>query len=157
MDWIIFLVFLGGCFAAAATGALFPPGPWYDALKKPSWTPPNWLFPVAWTVLYIGMAVAAARVATTPDPGLPLAFWGQQIALNALWSPVFFGLRRIGGALVVLALLWASVVATTILFFERDAVAGGLFALYALWVTIAGALNFAVWRLNRDRPQAAAA
>ena len=58
MFWILFLIFLLACFSAGATGGLFPPGSWYSSLKKPSWTPPNWLFPVAWTSLYICMSFA---------------------------------------------------------------------------------------------------
>ncbi|MFP4571151.1 TspO/MBR family protein, partial [Rhodosalinus sp.] len=53
MDWVIFAILLAACFGAGSTGGLFPPGPWYRTLNKPVWTPPDWLFPVAWTTLYI--------------------------------------------------------------------------------------------------------
>lgn len=149
MDWTIFLVFLAACLGAAATGALFPPGDWYDRLDKPSWTPPKWLFPVAWTALYIAMAWAAARVAVLPGNGLALALWACQIAFNGLWTPVFFGLRRMGGGLVVIAALWLAVAATTLAFWRLDLVAGLLFAPYLIWVSYASALNFDVWRRNR--------
>jgi len=149
----LFLVFLAACFAAGATGALFQPGEWYRSLRKPSWTPPDWLFPVAWTVLYLSMATAAARIAmlagTEPAAGLALALWALQIALNTLWTPVFFGLRKLGGGMVVLAGLWVAVAATLVAFWRIDAIAGLLLAPYLLWVTVAGALNFSVWRLNR--------
>ena len=95
MTYALFAIFLGACFAAGATGALFPPGAWYSTLKKPSWTPPNWLFPVAWTTLYLCMAAAAARVAGAEGSAFAMALWALQIALNTLWTPVFFGLRRI--------------------------------------------------------------
>ncbi|HAL75439.1 MAG TPA: sensory protein TspO, partial [Rhodobacteraceae bacterium] len=111
MDWIMFLIFLVACFAAGATGGLFPPGAWYQQLNKPSWTPPNWLFPVAWTSLYLCMSVAGARVAGLPGNGLAMAFWSLQIALNALWTPVFFGLRNLRLGLIVLIGLWLSVAA----------------------------------------------
>ena len=65
MTYALFAIFLGACFAAGATGAMFPPGAWYRALNKPNWTPPDWLFPVAWTTLYLCMAAAAARVHLT--------------------------------------------------------------------------------------------
>ena len=64
-------------------------------LKKPSWTPPNWLFPVAWTSLYICMSFAGARAALSPDNSLAMALWSLQIALNTLWTPVFFGLKNL--------------------------------------------------------------
>ena len=151
MDWGLFLTFLAACGGAAATGAMFQPGPWYDALQKPSWTPPNWLFPVAWTTLYLLMSLSAMRVAQLPDAGQALAFWAMQIAFNTLWTPVFFGLRRMRAALVVMAFLWLSVAATTFAFWQMDWLAGLMFAPYLLWVSVAGALNFSVWRLNPDQ------
>ena len=63
MFWILFLIFLGACFAAGTTGAIFPPGPWYRDLDKPTWTPPDWAFPVVWTTLYIFLSIAGARLA----------------------------------------------------------------------------------------------
>lgn len=151
MDWGLFLTFLAACGGAAATGAMFQPGPWYDALQKPSWTPPNWLFPVAWTTLYLLMSLSAMRVAQLPDAGQALAFWAMQIAFNTLWTPVFFGLRRMRAAFVVMAFLWLSVAATTFAFWQMDWLAGLMFTPYLLWVSVAGALNFSVWRLNPDQ------
>jgi tryptophan-rich sensory protein len=156
MDWLIFTVFLAACIAAGTTGALFEPGPWYRALAKPRWTPPDWLFPVAWFTLYICMSLAAMRVATTAAPGLALAFWSLQIALNTLWTPIFFGLKRMGAALVVIVALWLSVAATMVTFWQIDLIAGLLFLPYIAWVSVAGALNFTVWWMNRGTPQPAA-
>lgn len=144
----LFLTYLAACGAAAATGALFQPGDWYKSLNKPRWTPPDWLFPVAWTVLYLCMSVAAARVAMAGNAGQALALWSVQIALNALWTPVFFGLRRLGAGLVIIFLLWLAVAATMLAFWQVDRIAGLLFAPYLLWVSIAGALNRSVWVRN---------
>lgn len=152
MDIILFAIFLAACFSAGVSGAAFPPGNWYEALRKPAWTPPNWLFPVAWTTLYVLMSIAAARVAGSPDAAGPtrigLALWALQIALNGLWTPVFFGLRRMGAALLVLAALWGAVAATLVAFWQVDWIAGLMFVPYLAWVSVAGALNFSVWRLN---------
>ncbi|MEM9496815.1 MAG: TspO/MBR family protein [Pseudomonadota bacterium] len=148
MSWSVFVIFLLACGAAGATGALFPPGPWYDSLRKPDWTPPNWLFPVTWTTLYILIAIAGARVAMADDNGVALAFWSLQIALNTLWTPVFFGLRRLGGGMVVLVALWLAVAATMVALWQVDWIAGLLFVPYLVWVSVAGALNLAVWRMN---------
>lgn len=148
MDWGLFLTFLAACGAAAATGAMFEPGDWYRGLSKPPWTPPDWAFPVVWTVLYIAIALAAMRVAMLPGSAQALAFWALQIALNTLWTPVFFGLRRMRAGLVVLCLLWLAVAATLVAFYIIDPVAGLLFVPYLVWVTIAGALNLSVLRRN---------
>lgn len=150
MDYALFFTYLGACGAAAATGALFSPGEWYKGIEKPTWTPPDWLFPVAWTTLYLCMSLAAMRVAQSGDVRAPqaLGFWTIQITLNALWSPVFFGLRRMRTALVVVALLWVAVAVTLVAFFRIDWIAGLLFLPYIAWVTIATALNAAVWRRN---------
>lgn len=150
MDWLTLLAFLGACGAAATTGAVFQPGAWYRGLDKPVWTPPDWLFPIAWTVLYVAMAVAAWRVAYADSPQVPLAMalWAWQITLNALWTPVFFGLRRLGGGLLVLSLLWLAVVLTTLVFSVIDPWAGALLAPYVVWVSYAGALNLSIWKRN---------
>ena len=145
---LLFFIFLAACFAAGATGALFPPGEWYKGLKKPSWTPPDWIFPVAWTILYLCMSYSAGLVAQEPDGGIGLAFWALQIAINTLWTPVFFGLRRIKLGFYVISVLWIAVAATMISFFMTNPLAGWLFVPYLLWVSVAGALNLAVLQLN---------
>ncbi len=150
MDWGLFLTFLAAAGAASATGAIFKPGDWYLALKKPSWTPPNWAFPAVWTFLYIAMAVAASRAAVQPGSGQALAFWGAQIAFNTLWSPIFFGLGRMRAAFFVMMGLWLFVALTMVAFFRLDLIAGLLFVPYLVWVTAAGALNWQVWRMNPD-------
>lgn len=150
MIWITFGIFLAACFAAGSTGGLFPPGEWYERLKKPWWTPPNWLFPVAWTTLYICMAAAGARVAVSPGNGIAMALWSLQIALNGPWTPVFFGLQRMKLGLIVLCSLWASVAVTLVALWTVDWIAGLLFVPYLTWVSVAGMLNLAVLRLNPD-------
>lgn len=150
MDIYLFGVYLLACGAAATTGAMFSPGAWYQALAKPVWTPPNWLFPVAWTTLYVLMSAAAARASAVEGAEFGLALWSVQIAFNTLWTPIFFGLRRLQAAMVVMAGLWLSVAATTVAFFMLDYWAGLMFVPYLVWVSVAGALNFSVMRLNPD-------
>lgn len=152
MDWSLFFTYLASCGAAAATGAMIQPGEWYDALKKPSWTPSRWVFPVAWTTLYILMSLAGMRVAQAAGNGQAAAFWSLQIALNTLWTPIYFGLHRIRAAMVVMVCLWLAVAASTWSFFGVDFLAGLLFLPYLVWVSIAAALNYTTMRLN---PQAA--
>ncbi|GFE64606.1 tryptophan-rich sensory protein TspO [Litoreibacter roseus] len=150
MDWTLFLIFFGACCAAAATGALFQPGEWYESLDKPSWTPPDWVFPVTWTILYIAIAVAAARVAKMEGAYLALAFWSLQIALNTLWTPIFFGLRRLKAGMIVIVALWVAVAGCLWTMMQLDTIAALLFAPYLVWVTIASALNFSVMQRNPD-------
>ncbi|RMA42758.1 tryptophan-rich sensory protein TspO [Rhodophyticola porphyridii] len=157
MDWGLFAIFLAACCAAAATGSMFSPGDWYRNLAKPVWTPPNWLFPLAWTTLYICAAVAAARVAVLEGNAYGMAFWAMQIAFNTLWTPIFFGLRRIKTAFFIMIGLWVGVAGTMISFFTLDTIAGLLFVPYLLWVSVAGALNLSVWRLNPGEANAAPA
>ncbi|NYS23424.1 tryptophan-rich sensory protein [Rhodobacteraceae bacterium 2376] len=148
MDWMLFLTFLAATAAAGATGSMFEPGEWYEDLDKPVWTPPGWAFPVVWVSLYVAMAYAAMRVAVLPGAGQALAFWALQIALNTLWSPVFFGLKRMRAALMVLVAMWLAVGATMVSFFMLDPVAGMLLIPYLVWVSIAGALNYSVLTRN---------
>jgi tryptophan-rich sensory protein len=148
MIYVLFAIFLTACFAAGSTGGLFPPGDWYARLNKPRWTPPDWLFPVAWTTLYVCIAAAGARAAVSEGNSLAMALWALQIALNGLWTPVFFGLRRMRLGLMVLGALWLSVAATLVALWQVDMWAGLLFVPYLVWVSVAGALNLAVIRLN---------
>ena len=154
MFWLTFGIFLIACLGAGATGGLFPPGPWYRSLKKPAWTPPDWVFPVTWMVLYVCMALAGARVAAQPDNGLALALWAMQIAFNGLWTPVFFGLKKIRLGLGVVVMLWLAVLATLLAMWQVDWIAGALFVPYLVGVTIATALNAEVWRLNPEEARA---
>jgi tryptophan-rich sensory protein len=150
MDWTLFLIFFATAMAAGTTGAVFEPGTWYRSLVKPWWTPPGWAFPLVWTTLYVAMSVAAARVAPLEGSMYAMGFWGLQIVLNTLWTPIFFGLRRMRFAMGVMACLWVAVAGTMLLMWPLDQTASLLFAPYLLWVTVAGLLNFTVLRLNPD-------
>lgn len=144
----LFLTFLAASAAAASTGFLFKPGPWYVGLRKPTWTPPNWAFPVVWTTLYLFSSYAATRVAVLPGNGQAMAFWAMQIAFNTLWTPVFFGAHRMLTGLVVMAGLLVAVVGMLVTFWALDTVAGLLIVPYLAWLVVAAALNLWVWRFN---------
>jgi len=148
MAYIFFTIFLATCAVPAASGALFRPGEWYRGLDKPGWTPPNVLFPIVWTFLYVAMSIAAARVAVHDGSSLAVALWGLQICVNTFWSSVFFGLHRILLGAVIIGLLWLAVVATTVAFALHDVIAAALMVPYLAWGTYAFALNVSVWRRN---------
>jgi tryptophan-rich sensory protein len=153
LDIAVLAGFLLACFAAATTGAFFRPGPWYDRLDKPSWTPPDWLFPVAWTLLYIAIGVApwlVWREAGFAGAALPLAVWAVQLLLNAAWSWLFFGLRRMDLAFAEVVALWLSIAAMIALFLPISVTAGLLMIPYLVWVSFAAVLNLAVWQRNKD-------
>lgn len=147
----MFPIFLLTCAVAGAAGVFFRPGQWYRDLDKPSWTPPNLLFPIIWTVLYVLMALAATRVASLPGSQIALALWGLQITINTLWSGVFFGLHRILAGAVIIAMLWCAVLATTVTFWFHDRIAALMMVPYLIWGTYALALNTSVWLRNRDQ------
>ena len=137
------VVLIAVCFAAAGIGgAVTSPQieNWYPTLAKPSWNPPNWIFGPVWSVLYFCMAVAAWLVwrqnGVLAARG-PLALFGIQLALNTLWSCLFFGLHGPGLAFLEVILLWATIAATTAAFWRRSIAAGLLFVPYLAWVTIA--------------------
>ena len=125
---------------------------WYPTLEKPWFTPPNWLFGPAWTTLYAMMGVAAYLVWRHGwEQGAvkaALVAYGVQLALNALWSPVFFGLRAPGPGLVVIVALWIAIAVTIVWFGRVSTIAAWLMVPYLAWVTYATALNFEIWRLN---------
>lgn len=135
----------------ASTGAIFEPGSWYEALAKPAWTPPNWLFPVAWTILYMLIAVAGWLVWREVGFGaaaLGFAFYFLQLALNAAWTWLFFGMHRMDLALADVAGMWLAIAATIVAFYAIRPGAAWLLVPYLAWVSYAGALNLALWRMN---------
>lgn len=129
-------------------GATNLPGAWYAGLAKPDFVPPNWAFPVAWTILYTMIAVAGWRTFRREPSGKAMLAWAAQMALNFAWSPVMFTMHQIGAALVILIGLFVAIVTYIGLEMSRDRLAAALFLPYAGWVAFAGVLNAAIWRLN---------
>ena len=129
-------------------GFFTAPGPWYEALAKPSFNPPNWLFGPVWTVLYVLIAIAGWRVWRIGSSGTAMKLWWLQLALNFLWSPVFFGLQQIGLALVVILALLATILAFIAAAWNLDRVSAWLFVPYAAWVAFASLLNASILFLN---------
>lgn len=153
-QWLGLVFFVAASFAAALIGSVFTtpaiPG-WYESLRKPSWTPPNWLFGPVWTLLYLAMGTAAWlvwRERGFAGARLALALFFAQLALNALWSILFFGMKSPGAALAEIVFLWASIFATMVAFWQASHAAGWLFVPYLWWVTFAMFLNYAIWRAN---------
>jgi benzodiazapine receptor len=137
-------------FGAALSGVGVEPGEWYAALKKPAWNPPGWLFGPVWFALYLLMGIAAAKVwnAGSPARRTPIVWFCVQLALNALWSRVFFGWHQMGWALVNLVALCVTVLITMVEFRRVRPAAGALLMPYFAWICFAAVLNFTLWRLN---------
>ncbi|WP_345815465.1 TspO/MBR family protein [Paraburkholderia sp. PREW-6R] len=146
--WPSLLAFLLLTLAAAGTASQFLPDAWYAALNKPAFNPPNWLFPPAWTALYVLMAIAAWRVWKSGGLSVPIAVWVVQLFFNAAWMWLFFGLHRPAAALVDIVVLLVLIVGLTFAFWRRDRWAGAMLVPYVGWVAFAAVLNHALWQLN---------
>ena len=139
---------------AAVLGSLFSydgTSGWYGGLVKPEWTPPPWVFGPAWTVLYVLIALSGWAVWLRRDRVVvwpALTVFVVQLVLNALWSVLFFGLRRPDLGLVDVGLLLAVIVANVAVFWRVSRLAGLLLVPYVCWTGFAMVLNFAIWRLN---------
>lgn len=142
------LLFLGLAIAAGFVGSRFLPGAWYAHLAKPPFNPPDWIFPPVWSLLYAMMAVAAWRVWLRVGFGPAIVLWLVQLAFNAAWSWLFFGLHRVGIALLEILVLLTLIMATTMAFWRRERLAGGLMIPYLAWVAFASVLNASLWILN---------
>jgi len=151
---IALLGLLALCLGIGALGALVTRPAveiWYPTLAKPAWTPPDAAFGPVWTALYLAMAVAAWRVLVRDgwrEGRLPLFAFAVQLALNAMWSWIFFGARAPCPAFVEILVLWPVVLATTTLFFARSRLAGWLMVPYLAWAAYAAALNGAICSMN---------
>jgi tryptophan-rich sensory protein len=135
-------------FCAPLLGFAAMPGTWYASLVKPAWNPPPWIFGPAWTLLYTLMAVAAWLAWKQVGWRRPLLLYFVQLALNAAWTPIFFGAHHLGWALLEIVALWLAILLTTLSFHRVNKTAGALFVPYLAWVTFATCLNFALWHLN---------
>lgn len=168
-SWNALALALAAPFVAAAVGAVATNSSvstWYQHLRKPSWNPPAWVFAPVWNTLYLLMGVASWLVWRKREEkqgwfGLggseqrdrvddALQLYGVHLVFNALWSVLFFGLRRVDWALAEILLLWGVILSTLTRFYRIDKRAGWLLVPYQLWATFAAFLNFTIWRMNRD-------
>lgn len=153
--FLALLGFLAASFAAGGLGSAATAtsvSTWYRGLNKPAWNPPGWIFGPVWTLLYILMAIAAWRVWRQSEgtaARVTLLWFGVQLALNALWSVLFFGLQRPGLAFAEVIVFWAILVGLLVRFWRADRIAGALWSPYVAWVSFATVLNGTIWWLNR--------
>jgi len=143
------------CHSAGFIGAIFTSSAiltWYDSLKKPFFSPPNWIFGPVWTILYTLMGISAYLVwrqgIHNSQVKTALIIFGVQLFLNAIWSPIFFGLRALFFALVVIIILWIAILLTILSFLKISKIAAVLLIPYILWVSLATILNYSLWVLN---------
>ncbi len=143
---VVFLVVVGG--GGLAIGSVTRPDGWYAALAKPSFNPPNWIFAPVWTILYVLVAVAGWRTFRRDAGGAAMKLWAAQLALNLLWSPVFFAAHWIGAALAVVSALLVTILAFVAATWVVDRPAAWMFVPYAAWVAFAALLNASILVLN---------
>ncbi|HKQ45867.1 MAG TPA: TspO/MBR family protein [Rhizomicrobium sp.] len=146
--YIFLIATLGvGALASLFTKPAIPT--WYASLNHPAITPPNWVFAPVWTTLYVLMGFAAWRVwKRTGTSSVEMGAFALQLGLNFLWSALFFGLHRIGAALIEIAVLDLAILAMLVLFIRRDRLAGLLLLPYLAWTLFATVLTHAFWKLN---------
>lgn len=159
-NWLALAIAIAVPMVAGGLGSLstYPAvRTWYPRLQKPPWTPPSWIFAPVWTTLYALMGVASWMVWKEgwdrPKVRTAEALFAGQLLLNALWTPLFFGLKAFVVALAILVALWVSIVATIVQFYRIRPAAGLLLIPYLLWVSYASTLNAGVWWLNRGQGQ----
>lgn len=140
--------------AAGIIGSLFTASSvqtWYATLTLPTWNPPSFIFGPVWITLYTLMGIAAYLVWKKKKATLrkqALSFYAAQLALNALWSIIFFGMKNPGLAFFELCVLLAAIYITTYLFWKSNKWAGILMLPYVAWASFAAFLNFTIWQLN---------
>jgi translocator protein len=145
---------LGACFLALLAGkALTAPNlDWYEALTKPGFAPPNAIFPVVWSVLYLMMAASAWLVwraaSAETERKRALIWFGIQLLIGVAWSFAFFWLHSPFFGLATILVLLIAIVITIVLFDRSSRIASLLLMPYLLWVCFAAGLNFAIWFMN---------
>lgn len=124
---------------------------WYRALVKPAVNPPGWVFPIAWTILYILVGLALAMILNARGArlrGVAVALFVVQFAINLAWTPLFFGAHQIGAATLVIVAMLIVAIATTIMFGRIRTTAAWLMLPYLVWISFAGVLTWSIGRLN---------
>lgn len=150
---LTFIICILICELAGFMGSIFNiksiPG-WYKKLKKPRFNPPNWIFGPVWTILYFLMGISLYLIVSqTTFNILAIVLFIVQLFLNILWSAIFFGMKKPFYSFLEIILLWASILATIILFYQIYPLASYILIPYLLWVTFALILNFKIWILNK--------
>lgn len=151
-----YAISIGICLLAGVFGTIFTISSiptWYAFLNKPSFSPPNWIFGPVWTILYVMMGISIALIW---QKGLKkkkvrdaVYFFGIQLLLNAIWTPIFFGAKDLLMALIVIFLMWIFILKTILAFGKISKNASYLLYPYLAWVSFATILNFSVWFLNK--------
>jgi tryptophan-rich sensory protein len=152
---IILVLCIGICMSFAYAGSIFTPeqGTWYyTTLVRPSWNPPDWLFPPVWTVLFILMGISLSMIVQAglgrKDVRIAVSVFAIQLMLNLGWSASFFGLRSPYAGFVDIIVLWLFIVASILTFRKISPLSGYLLIPYLLWVSFAAFLNFTILQLN---------
>lgn len=140
------------CFSAAGLGAAATTSSvrgWYQTIAKPSWTPPDWIFGPVWSALYLMMAISVWLVwrAGWKKSYSALVWFGLQLALNVLWSVIFFGMQRPGWAFAEILVLWLAIAATIQTSWRHSHLAALLLTPYLAWSSFAAVLNFTIWQM----------
>lgn len=141
-----FAGFIGSIFTSSSVGS------WYATVIRPEFAPPNWVFAPVWTALFALMGIAAFLVWKNglgqKRVRIALSIFGLQLALNVVWSLIFFGLRSPGYAFLEIIVLWLAILATMVSFYRVRKAAAYILLPYLLWVSFAVYLNYAIWQLN---------
>lgn len=147
--WVL-VCMAGGALSGYVSGT--GTSDWYQSLTKPAFMPPSWAFGVVWPILYVMMGIGAGLIWSKEVQNKPvqnaIALFSVQLFLNLLWSPLFFGLHRMGWALVEILVLWAAIALTIRAFWKVRPIASMLLWPYLLWVSFATLLNASLYSLN---------
>ncbi len=154
-QWKTAVLWIVACELVGIIGSVFTTrsiATWYMLLIKPSFSPPNWVFGPVWTMLYALMGVSGYRIYRIGMRKKPvrdaIVFFGVQLLLNAIWSPVFFGAHNIPFAFAIIIAMWVSIIVTILRFNKLDDISALLLMPYLGWVSFATVLNFSLWMLN---------
>ena len=132
---------------------------WFASLAKPSFSPPNWIFAPVWTALFALMGISfyliwdllskSTDASKKRNIRKAISIYFVQLALNVIWSIIFFGLHDPGAAFIEIVMLWFAIIVTIAIFYKISKTASYLLLPYLAWVSFAAYLNYAIWQLNR--------
>jgi len=142
---LVFAVFIILVYLVGLSGGVFTDtGPWYQGLRKPFFTPPGWVIAVVWNILFLLIGLSGGFMYFQPERRSFFTVYVLNLALNFLWSLIFFGFKSPAWAFMELVLLWLTILALIFLSWKRVKLAAYLLIPYLAWVSIAGAINFSI-------------